>query len=135
MYKDAANCLRQEENLIQGVVKMFQIPGLGVSFGSKHIAFWTFDNPVTAIYDSKISQILLRSKNPQKKDMLPFLNSINFLFQNHPEYCSSFTPKEIEKALFAYHKYYWSNNGEWLGRDFGHDYNVAIEWNELLQGL
>jgi hypothetical protein len=131
-YINAAELLREEGGLLKGIELMFKTIGLGVSFGSKHIAFWTFDNPATAIYDSKISQILLRSKNPKTKDMVPFINAINMLSINHRIYCGNLNPKEIEKALFAFHKYYWSNSAKWLGLSSGNDFDCAVEWNAMM---
>jgi hypothetical protein len=131
-YIKAANLLRQEDRVLEGIELMFSTPGLGVSFGSKHIAFWTYDNPITAVYDSKISQILLRSANPKIKDMIPFISAINKLANDQSDYCDCLTPKEIEKALFAFHKYYWLNNGKWLGKTSGNDLDCAIEWNKKM---
>lgn len=131
-YIKAANLLRQEDRVLEGIELMFSTPGLGVSFGSKHIAFWTYDNPVTAVYDSKISQILLRSENPKIKDMIPFISAINKLANEQSDYCDGLKPKEIEKALFAFHKYYWLNNGRWLGKVSGNDIDCAIEWNNRM---
>lgn len=131
-YINAAELLREEGQLLMGIELMFKTIGLGVSFGSKHIAFWTFDNPATAIYDSKISQILLRSKNPKTQDMIPFINAINNLSNNHVEFCGELTPKDIEKALFAFHKNYWSNGGVWLGLTSGSDFDCAVEWNRMM---
>jgi len=131
-YIKAANLLRQEDRVLEGIELMFSTPGLGVSFGSKHIAFWTYDNPITAVYDSKISQILLRSANPKIKDMIPFISAINKLANDQSDYCHCLTPKEIEKALFAFHKYYWLNNGKWLGKTSGNDLDCAIEWNNRM---
>jgi hypothetical protein len=129
-YKLSADLLGQKDNFLNGIAMMLKVPGLGVSFGSKHFAFWSYDNSRTAIYDSKISQILLRSRTPKKKDVLPFIESINTLANNHPEFCHNMMPNEIEKALFAFHKYYWTNSGFWLLNEAGEDYDVAIQINE-----
>jgi hypothetical protein len=131
-YIMAADLLRQKERVLDGIELMFSIPGLGVSFGSKHIAFWTYDNPVTAVYDSKISQILLRSENPKIKDVIPFFSAIKKLADDQSEYCGNLMPKEIEKALFAFHEYYWLNNGKWLGKTSGNDFGCAVEWNKRM---
>jgi hypothetical protein len=131
-YIKAANLLRQEDRVLEGIELMFSTPGLGVSFGSKHIAFWTYDNPVTAVYDSKISQILLRSENPKIKDMIPFISAINKLANEQSDYCDRLKPKEIEKALFAFHKHYWSNGSKWLGLKGGIDFDCAVKWNKKM---
>lgn len=133
-YKKAAHLL-QLNKLEEGIAVMLGIPGLGISFGSKHIAFWAFDNESIAIYDSKISQVLLRSKNPRKKDIIPFLSAIKDFSSNHSEICHNKTPQVIEKALFAFHKFYWTNDGVWLGNTQGEDLNLAIEINLTLQQL
>ncbi len=131
-YIIAAKCLRDRDRFVEGVELMFAIPGLGVSFGSKHIAFWTFDNPAIAIYDSKISQILLRSINPRMNDMMPFISAINKLANHHSDYFGRLSPKDIEKALFAFHKHYWSNSSKWLGLKGGIDFDCAVKWNKKM---
>jgi hypothetical protein len=89
------------------IVSKGKIPNLRMSFGSKHISFWSRkknDDNCFIIIDNKIAGVS-GIKNALEADYNNILSQVY-------NYSSEFNlkPFEIEKALFTFHKSYFDNS-------------------------
>ena len=108
------------------------IPCLNMSFGSKHISFWSrkdVDDNCLIVIDNKISGVSgvkIASEADYKliiENVFKIANELNL------------KPYQIEKALFTFHKFYFdNNNSKFYDIDVNSiDYNVANNLKEFLK--
>lgn len=109
------------------------IPCLNMSFGSKHISFWSRkkvdDNKCLIVIDNKISGVS-GVKIASKADY-------NLIIKNVHKIASEINmkPYQIEKALFTFHKFYFDNNNSKFKdvNNNSRDYHLAINLKECLK--
>jgi hypothetical protein len=116
-------------------VKEKNIPCLNMSFGSKHISFWSRkenDDNCLVVIDNKISGV----SGFKIASQANFKLIIESIYEITNEL--NLKPYQIEKALFTFHKFYFDNNNS----KFNHlernsiDYDVAHDLkNKLKIGL
>ena len=111
MYLDAVK-LSRKGDVDAAINKFEEMPQIGVSFATKHLAFWV-DNVATPVYDERIAKMLL-GKKPAVKD-----------YNSFREWASDLAPKvglkngiEVEKALFAFSNNYFDNSLTKLNKEF-----------------
>lgn len=108
------------------------IPCLNMSFGSKHISFWSRkeeDYNCLVVIDNKISGVSgvkIASEANFKlivENIYKIANELNLF------------PYQIEKALFTFHKFYFDNsNSKFNNVDINSvDYNIALNLKEVLR--
>lgn len=108
------------------------IPYLKMSFGSKHISFWSRkeeDYNCLVVIDNKISGVSgvkIASEANFKliiENIYKIANELNLM------------PYQIEKALFTFHKFYFDNsNSKFNNVDINSvDYNIALNLKEILR--
>jgi|688.fasta_scaffold70397_5 hypothetical protein len=104
-----------------------EIPGLGVSFGTKHIWFWSeffiknnFNkHEIATIYDERISKLLL-GRTPKAQDYFNarmIYKDIRDNINKNLDSNNKFSSKDVERALFAFSQYYFNNNLTGWGDD------------------
>jgi hypothetical protein len=108
------------------------IPCLNMSFGSKHISFWSRkeeDDNCLVVIDNKISGVS-GVKTASEADFKLIIENI---FKISNEF--NLKPYQIEKALFTFHKYYFDNNNLKFNEvDLNSiDYDVANNLKEFLK--
>ena len=105
------------------------IPGLGVSFGTKHIWFWSefFINnnlsktEIATVYDERMAKLLF-GKAANAKD---YSNARNIYKEIRDELnknlkidsSNTYTSKDVERSLFAFSQFYFNNNLTGWGDD------------------
>jgi len=108
------------------------IPCLNMSFGSKHISFWSRkeeDDNCLVVIDNKISGVS-GVKTASEADFKLIIENV---FKISNEF--NLKPYQIEKALFTFHKYYFDNNNSKFNEvDVNSiDYDVANNLKEFLK--
>ena len=108
------------------------IPCLNMSFGSKHISFWSrkdVDDNCLIVIDNKISGVS-GVKKASEADYKVIIENV-FKIANE----LNLKPYQIEKALFTFHKFYFdNNNSKFYDVDVNSiDYNVANNLKEFLK--
>lgn len=109
-----------------------KIPYLKMSFGSKHISFWSRkveDDNCLVVIDNKISGVS-GFKTASVADYKLIIENI-YKISNE----LNFKPYQIEKALFSFHKFYFdNNNSNFKNVDTDSvDYSVALSLKEILR--
>jgi hypothetical protein len=89
------------------IVTSGEIPNLRMSFGSKHISFWSRkinDNDCLVIIDNKIAGVsgALTALDVNYSEILTQINNYSKEF--------NLKPFEIEKSLFTFHRAYFNNS-------------------------
>jgi hypothetical protein len=131
--EDYKKCAKQASNGDIAVYEnIIDIPELGLSFGSKHISFWSRKNGndnCLVVIDNKIAGTTGNSK-PRKDIIKKIVNGIHY-YAN----IKQFEPQQIEKALFTFHAHYFDNsNSKFTGieKKGDMDYAVAVAVAEKL---
>jgi len=86
---------------------LMQIPGIGVSFATKHMFFWTEYGPrrnAIPIYDARIKLLLCLSE----RDAVDY--KVFYMAMEKAAQVSNITVAIIERALFAFSQNYFPNN-------------------------
>ena len=83
-----------------------KIPNLNMSFGSKHISFWSRKNgneKCLIVIDNKIAGVsgVKKAKSADFKNIIQEVHNL--------EDKLNLEPQQIEKALFSFHSYYFDN--------------------------
>lgn len=111
IYLDAVK-LSRKGDVDAAVNKFAELKMVGVSFATKHLAFWV-DNVATPVYDTRIARMLM-GKKPMVKD-----------YNSFREWASDLAPKvglkdgiEVEKALFAFSNNYFDNDLKKFEKEF-----------------
>lgn len=107
-----------------------QIPNLNMSFGSKHISFWSRKNgneKCLIVIDNKIAGVtgVKKAINADFKEIIQEVHSLEAELQLEPQ--------KIEKALFSFHSCYFDNeNSKFNDKTDSIDYLVALKIKEKL---
>jgi len=125
--------INNDRNAYQLIINRV-IPYLGLSFGSKHISFWSRRdssiNPLVII-DNKIAGLwgFHKSSNLSYQNVNGILNDISETSTQ-----TGLAMHHIEKSLFSFHKFYFNNeNSSWSNRisDFNIDQLVDYDLANL----
>ena len=106
------------------------IPYLNMSFGSKHISFWSRkngNNNCLIVIDNKIAGItgVKKAKNADYNIIIQEVHDLEVTLQLEPQ--------QIEKGLFSFHSYYFDNeNTKFNGDNKNIDYSIAYNIKERL---
>ncbi len=108
------------------------IPCLNMSFGSKHISFWSRkeeDYNCLVVIDNKISGV----SGVKKASEADYKVIIENVFKIAKEL--NLKPYQIEKALFTFHKFYFDNNNSKFNDVDRNsiDYDIANNLKEFLE--
>jgi hypothetical protein len=118
---------------VYDIVAKGEIPNLRMSFGSKHISFWSRkndDDNCLVIIDNKIAGVsgIKIALNVDYTDILSQIHAYSKEFK--------MKPFEIEKSLFTFHRSYFNNTNSMFyakKNDVGDkDYNYALEIRDNL---
>lgn len=107
-----------------------EIPYLNMSFGSKHISFWSRkngNNKCLIVIDNKIAGItgIKKAKNADFSIIIQEVHDLEVALQLEPQ--------QIEKGLFSFHSYYFDNENTKFNGDSGNiDYSIAYKIKEKL---
>ena len=126
--KNYKNCVEQASNGDIAVYEnIIDIPELGLSFGSKHISFWSRkkgDDKCLVVIDNKIAGTT-GNKAPVKEILETIVKDIHCYAKEN-----ELKPYQIEKALFSFHAHYFDNKNETftgIEKVGDIDYKVACE--------
>jgi hypothetical protein len=107
------------------------IPYLGMSFGSKHISFWSRrygNNKCLIIIDNKIAGCT-GAKNASLADYSRIIHEIHILEDE-----LKIEPQILEKALFSFHKNYFDNdNSTFFSKESNRDFETALKVKNILE--
>jgi len=127
LYKEAVNILKNakedsKNDILNAYEKLRDIPQLGKSYASKHLWFWTeywFDRgsvkETAPVSDMRTDMMIFgKSTSKQNKsrrtgkydDYDPTLKRFNDIKEEYE--LDSFTPRDVEKALFSFSKNYFN---------------------------
>ena len=106
------------------------IPGLRMSFGSKHISFWSRKNANTRcliIIDNKIAGTTgFKKANDANYSMI--VSELHKLEDD-----LKMEPHKLEKALFTFHMHFFDNkNSKFYGKIGDNDYSIALKLKKQL---
>lgn len=113
-YKELINLAILKNKDVYKIVASGEIPNLRMSFGSKHISFWSRkinDDDCLVIIDNKIAGVsgALTALDANYSEILSEINDYSKEF--------NLKPFEIEKSLFTFHRSYFNNsNSIFFGR-------------------
>ena len=101
-----------------GLTKLLEIHGLGMSFATKHLRFWS-DLP---IFDDRISLLLYAKKAKRVEHYLKFLLDISNIAKN-----TGLSITTVETSLFAFSQHYFANDKLKIvaGSTHDKDYEIA----------
>jgi hypothetical protein len=88
-------------SISEALTKLLSIHGLGMSFATKHLRFWS----ELPIFDDRISLLLYSKKAKKVEHYLKFLSDVSDL-SNH----TGLKITTIETSLFAFSQHYFANN-------------------------
>ena len=111
-----------------------KVNGIGPSYASKHAYFWSInsENPLI-IVDSKIAGALGYKTIDELEKRHNYKNIVESFKNKAVDEFEEANPSKIERALFAFHKYYFlNNNNDWKNNIEGHDYDEALKLAEIL---
>lgn len=132
-YRELINLSIKQDNNAYNFVLQRKIPNLNMSFGSKHIFFWSRkelekEKSSLIVIDNKISGVFGYKKaiNADYNLILGFVHEKS-IEKNLMSY-------QIEKALFTFHKFYFNNdNDKFIQKDSNSkDYDVALRLKQVL---
>ncbi len=125
IYMNAIQLAKQGKE--ESINEFCKIAGIGRSFGSKHAYFWSLDskNPLIII-DSKIAGALGYSTIESLDKAHKYGEIVSKFRTLALEKFNEDDPSKIERALFAFHNYYFLNdNSGWKNEVSGHNFPEA----------
>jgi hypothetical protein len=113
------------------IIDSDKVPGIGISFGAKHVWFWSdffkdsgSDKEVAPVYDMRIALAFRMWGGPKTSDYDSYLKELDGVKSKYKD----FTRKDVERAVFAFSDHYFDNDmTSWNSgvEETDRNYNVA----------
>lgn len=113
-YKEAVNKIKEGKYTeALRIIDSDKVPGIGISFGAKHLWFWSdffkdngSDKEIAPVYDMRIALAFRMWGGPKTSDYDDFISALDVVKSKYKD----FTRKDVERAIFAFSDHYFNND-------------------------